>query len=635
MNQRDIITSNPRLYSDGGNHSRSGSPAAGSTTTLRPRNKRLLSTAPEQELVSTSGTSTPSGSRGVSPMPKQHLSRTASAPNDTGRSSNTGLVAPAWGRGGNGRASPVGGFGDLLQSGWSSSWSTLQTYANSVLGGDLETANAASGAGNRTRRHRRKASSNVSQSPTTWGPEGLPKKKNPGIGEGSKAERDAELKRRKKQSILEGHEGMVNGGLDINGRYKRRTSLEDTRTNEVEEDALVYIHLVKPQDTLAGVVLKYNCPSAIFKKANGLWSNDAIHIRKHVFLPVDACAIKGKPCEPPSDSQGVDLLAPTPGMEEAPDMNGGTWPTFNSKKETSAEHLNNEDEAPWIHVRWVLLDSSPSANPVEIARMPRKTLGYFPPRRRKSQTTISTISTPRGSSDVPRSSAEQSGSPSSTPQRRTSVLGPRPSSGSYFPPAGIPIRTGRPRRESTSEAAERLGWMRGPGGVGTLTGKNVRMPGPAQDGLNAFAKKHMPGLAMDGLPSSSVLGSETAQFGFSGEELSNIAEAPFGSASRSGTATPSGLGLENAAAAVEGFFRRIATKVPTTPMLGGAVGSLDSGGDLIELLDGAGSDDGRGFELSPGSSRAASVLGGTGREDLESLIRGRNVSGSAKAKKSD
>jgi hypothetical protein len=196
----------------------------------------------------------------------------------------------------------------------------------------------------------------------------------------------------------------------------------------------------------------------------------------------------------------------------------------------------------------------------------------------------------------------------------------------------------RPRRESVSEAADRLGWMRGPGGVGTM-GKNVRRPGPAQDGLNSWAKKHIPGLAIDSLPSTSILGGESAHFGF-GEELGNIAEGGFaGGTGGTGATTPSGgsnngLGLENAAAAIEGWVRRLAVKAPGTPKMGGSRGVEAL--DLIELLDGAGSDDGRGFELSSGSLRVPiSSVGGSGRDDLEGLARGRATTPGAKGGKSD
>jgi hypothetical protein len=169
-------------------------------------------------------------------------------------------------------------------------------------------------------------------------------------------------------------------------------------------------------------------------------------------------------------------------------------------------------------------------------------------------------------------------------------------------------------------------------------GKNVRKPGPAQDGLNSWAKKHIPGLAIDSLPSTAILGGDSAHFGF-GDELGSIAEGGFtGGAGGTGALTPSGggnngLGLENAAAAIEGWVRRLAIKTPGTPKMGGSRSVEQT--DLIELLDGAGSDDGRGFELNPGSLRVPlSGIGGSRRDDLDGLARGRATAG-AKGGKSD
>jgi hypothetical protein len=623
MNQAAVIPSipNPRLFSsDADATSKSGE------SSIRPRNRRLIST--EQELVSTSATSTPGGSRAVSPIPSKHPLRneTLDGNNRTARPVG-GLVVP-----GNkgGRSSPQR-FGGLWEGGWTNSWTTLQGLASSVLSVDTDgEGEGTSNIGSPPRRGKKKES---------WGPTGLPKKGEDAIGVGSAAEREAAVRARRMRGVLEGRDEDLNVQKDISGNYKRRTSAEENRPGSADEgieDALVYIHQVQPQDTLAGVILKYNCQPAVFRKANRFWPNDSIQTRKVVVIPVDASTIRGRPCEPPTSGyQEADLLAPTPLVEEPSSPNGLWSGESSSQNDMSAERTELEDH-PWTHVRWVLIEYSPSSKPVEIARMPRKTLGYFPPRRRKSQNTISTVSTPRGSFEVPfaaQSSPGNIGSTSSTPSRRSSNLGPHPSqilSGSYFPPA---TSSTRPRRGSVGEAADRLGWMRGPGGVGTL-GKNVRKPGPGQDGLNAWAKKHMPGLTIDSLPSTSLIGGESAHFGFS-DELASIAEGPAHTAG-SRSATPSnigqGLGIENAAAAIEGWVRRLAVKVPGTPKLGG---SRIEASDLIELLDGAGSDDGRGFEPLPGSMRTSTQeLNNIGREDLEGVTKGKPAA-SAKGGKND
>ncbi|EKD19775.1 uncharacterized protein L3040_001880 [Drepanopeziza brunnea f. sp. 'multigermtubi'] len=602
---------------------------------IRPRNRRLIST--EQELVSTSATSTPGGSRAASPIPSKYPSRSVSKSGQrNGQPVGGRLAPPQEGRGGLGRSSsPLGFGGGVWEGGWMGSWTKLQGIANSVLSaveGDSDSdVNGSSSRG--------KTGLGKVRAPSKWGPSSSAERKDGGIGMGSTDEREAALIQRKRAGVLEGRdEDRIK---DMSGNYKRRTSTEEQRPAVDEDDqALVYIHHVQEQDTLQGVILRYNCRPDVFRKANRFWPNDSIQIRKTVILPVDACTVKGRPCDPPnseSPPQGVDLLDPTAGLEEAAASNGSPWPGGSNGK--SAD-VPEESENPWVHVRWVLIDSSPNSKPVEIARMPRKTLGYFPPRRRKSQVVFySDITTPRGSSEFPRLSQSpsngQTASTTSTPSRRTSNQGPRPSQsisstsvtsiGSYFPPL-VPNSSTRPRRESVGEAADRLGWMRGPGGVGTF-GKNVRRPGPGNDGLNSWARKHIPGLSIEDMPSSFVPGDSVAHFGFK-DELASIAESSRNNpgSSSSGLVGTSGsgqnLGLETAAAAIEGWVRRMASATPGTPM-GGPRSTPEP--DLIELLDGTGSDDGRGFEISPGRVRSGTPIGmGTGRDDMDALVRGAN-----------
>ncbi|TVY42096.1 Uncharacterized protein LOCC1_G003881 [Lachnellula occidentalis] len=613
-------TPNPR--SESVSRTRDG-PASSS---IRPRNRRL-GTLEDQELSTTSATSTPSGSRAVSPIPAKHPSRSNTGTLGNGRTVGGRLAPDIVGRNGPQRrsTSPASGI-------WNTSWmsSTFQQVASSVLGsvaGD-EDPNARYGTIWGTTKRTAPAKE--------WGPSQAAAKENKdgGIGTGSTSEREAAVRAKKMKRILEGKD-EDHTAVDTSGNYKRRISSDEQRPGSAQGDghALVYVHHIQPQDTFAGIVLRYNCPREVVRKSNGLW-NDSLSSRKTLLLPVDACAVKGRPCEPPSAGfHGVDLLAPTPGIEETPPLsNGSTWP--GSQTETSAER--SEDGDLPSHVRWVLIGSSPSSKPIEIARMPRKSLSYFPPRRRNSQTTLSSVSTPRASLDmaglsqtISQTSTDPIGSPSSTPSRRVSSLGLRPSNaigstgsiGSYFPPPAPSARPRRERRESVGEAADRLGWMKGPGGVGTL-GKSVRMPGPAQDSFNNWTRKNLPGIAIDSLPSSSILGAEVAHFGFN-EELAAIAEGTSNDGNGvPGAATSSGAGFENAAAAVEGFFRKLAIKgVPGTPSANGRTDNAD----LIELLDGTGSDEGgRSFELSRSRSP---MPGGSLREDTEGVLRGRSAAG--------
>jgi hypothetical protein len=654
--------------------------------TARPRNPRLLS---EQELK-TQGL----GSRNASLLPAAHPSRVPSRDGrDGGNGSRTVGLRGQEGRAGG--ASPVFGRG-LWEAGWSGSWSALQGLANAVLGGEVEDKNiyntpGSVGKGKGRDMPRRKEMGNGLAAgkgvPTAWGPTGLEAP----LREPSLAKRDTAVRARKTASVLESHAG-VNGGLEIgDGKgHKRHTSDDDPRMTTFADDAgdaLVYVHHVKPSDTMSGVVLRYHCQPAVFRKANRLWPNDVLQVRKVVLLPVDACGVRGRPCEPPSDDRpSVDLLAPTPRDEEAPNLAApnaiSPWDSLTSNNTESPQP--EEDQPPWTHVRWVLLDASPSAQPTEIARLPRKTLGYFPPRR-KQAAPLSGLSTPRASIDTP-SLTTVNESPRVTPSRRLSNLREEfpalavtasihDTNNPYFPPTSMTVPPPHPatrarRTSSTSSHTLAQHWMRGPGGVGTMA-PNVRKPGPAQDGFNAWAAKHLPGLALGDLPSSAAGGGAgRLEFGFRGElpdlnegsfgglniglntalgSLDDLGRVPVqdsGQGSGSGSGVTASASIEAAAAAVESWMRRLATKAPGTPkILGGSgmgTGREEEIGDLIELLDGPGSDDGRTFDgTSGGQGQPFSGIGAnkgmpapsTSRSDaVIGSVRGRYAGGISRAK---
>lgn len=457
-------------------------------------------------------------------------------------------------------------------------------------------------------------------------------------------------------SVLQSHDG-VNGGLDVSGRFKKRRSDEDLRgsaaQSEDTDEHLVYIHHVQPSDTYAGVVLRYRCREDAFRRANGLWSRDNTYIqaRKWLALPVDACEIRGRPCGGApsyhsSSSGDVDLLAPTP--EAATQVVDDPFSTRQTPEHQQTSQTFDEDR-PWTHVRWVAIDNFPA--PVEIARVPRKALGYFPPRRKKSLHTMSSLSTPRGSTDVPPSitlgsEVDHAQSPGGARSRRLSTLSAASRS--------VPGDLDNPHRPA---------WMRRPGGVGSLHG---RVRGPERDYFNSWTRKHLPGLNIESLPSMSVMGSESARFGFDdgGDDAPGIVESPFEgdgldggggnvSVSRSGGGGGvSGNGLDKAAAAVETWLRGAFAKMPApgTPVLGprgthhqGAhQGSRQVEGDLIELTD-TNSDDGRPVggggalgDLMDAGLLSSGVVGSSGRSEGDGGggVRGRGVS-SGKGKKAD
>ena len=46
-------------------------------------------------------------------------------------------------------------------------------------------------------------------------------------------------------------------------------------------------HTVMPGDSIAGLALRYRVSAAALRRANGLWTNDSIHLRKILIIPVD------------------------------------------------------------------------------------------------------------------------------------------------------------------------------------------------------------------------------------------------------------------------------------------------------------------------------------------------------------
>ena len=195
-----------------------------------------------------------------------------------------------------------------------------------------------------------------------------------------------------------------------------------------------------------------------------------------------------------------------------------------NNKETSLANIpvspsisvSSPEEPPWKHDSWVIIDGFAEA--VEIARLSRRSLGFFPPNRRKS-ISFSDFDTQSASLDLSRDNLSDR-----SPRRKDS----QSSSGSHF--------------------AHQL---QGPGGVGTL-GKDVRNPGPAQDGLNKLFASHLPNVA---------------------------SRTSFESAT-----STSSTGIDNVGGAIEGWVRKFATKAAArvqSPAPGGRSGI----GDLIELTD--------------------------------------------------
>ncbi|WEW59336.1 hypothetical protein PRK78_004806 [Emydomyces testavorans] len=580
---------------------RSSSTTLGAASTVRPRNRRLISSVEDGEddagspgkgsvtrqarlSSAPSGTVTPGfsnlrnatsssySSRTPSPVPRRQVSRIQPGWSDSVRS-NGRRADGDWSNPQNKRSA---GFAtDLLQS----SWSSIQELASAVVGADNSQPKKASSLNGYRRREPSDPNSFASAQdegrrrprlPSAWGPtvpqqtQALP---------GSKEGRQAIIQSKKRELLLQ-----ANGDAlpDSQGNYKRRTSLDNLYSSSglpVEQDdgdTLVYIHKVHPNDSLTGVSIRYGCPLPVLRKANGFWPSDSIQSRKVVVLPVASCTLKGRriPSNQGSDqlrrersafgeslsdnSSLVPDIYPTNSFGHGEHSSGLDDPVSSSIPEKESSHASL-----WTHESWVQADGLSS--PVELGRVPKRTMGFFPRARRKSQANSETG--PDLDAFRYQDRARRDLSPSPAPRFRDQSRSNSNSSSS-------------PRHHQHHRSII----LSGPGGVGTLD-RNVTGPGPAPDKLNAFVKTHLPNLVIPPPPPQTTVSSIALCDRISFDSTSTI------------HSNHSTGGLENIGGAIEGWFRKVATKAKAglseLQQPGQPHGHLGIGGsgDLIELDD--------------------------------------------------
>ncbi|KAG6827342.1 hypothetical protein H0H92_012163 [Tricholoma furcatifolium] len=111
----------------------------------------------------------------------------------------------------------------------------------------------------------------------------------------------------------------------------------------------VLIHKVTSGDSLAGVSLKYGITLAELRRANHLWTSDSIHLRTHLYVPVDkATRLKPTPVD--------NLLSITPEEE----VSGSTYTLPTSDEENNPQLVQ-------------------PSNAETIRRVPASHLSFFPP----------------------------------------------------------------------------------------------------------------------------------------------------------------------------------------------------------------------------------------------------------------
>ncbi|KAF2452777.1 hypothetical protein BDY21DRAFT_424935 [Lineolata rhizophorae] len=463
-----------------------------------------------------------------------------------------------------------------------------------------------------------------------------------GVGGGSTREREEMVRARKRADLLAGAvRDEVSEATDKAGRYKRRnsdllrpddlvgsglssSSVPPDVTRAAAEgdggggDALVYVHHVKRGDTMAGVCIRYGCNQTVLRKANRMWPNDTVQVRRTLVIPVDACTVKGRRVDGPHEHRGPEkkalddngdvammaqeeedlLLAGGAGAEPSPSSPprrpttngwhkgaaGSSSAPQDARPRSSSSMATNttaaaDPDPPWKHDSWVLLpadeppvaaDAPSSSSPpplTEIARMPRRALGFFPtPARRKSASRASVsleessaASTPAPSSslDLPRASLASdsaAASPTSSPLQRAQHHQHKHSH-STLSRASSSASSAAAATAATAHLSARL---HGPGGVGTM-GRNVRGPGPqGPDKFSRMLARHLPSVE----PPPGVEAFTPWWTGAGG-----AAALEGGGAAAAGPGPAAGVGvagalaeLETLGGAVEGWVRRVVAR---------------------------------------------------------------------------
>ncbi|EXJ90375.1 hypothetical protein A1O1_03476 [Capronia coronata CBS 617.96] len=572
-----------------------------STSNLRPRASRLISyveddTAIEATAVSTSSLSTPPRfpSRGVSPNTTGNRAKSTEGKREGARTKIPHIRSPS--------DIPKTTAGAGNQGLWEP-WSSLQELASTLLGDVPGSSKDKPDRPFKTpvwmKQDRRNG---PKPPPPKWGPSSNPPTVTAAdAAQGALEERQALVQAKRREALLL---ASTTESRDGSGRYKRRDSnaglspTNPTAHNDLDADALVYLHKVQKEDTLAGVIIKYNCQTEAFRKVNRFWPNDNIQTRSHVVIPLEGCSVRGRKVDSPYLSKelfdsgfGLDQSSsqtnpnPSPSLSQpgsSTAVSGTQTPLQSNPTNPTSLITSMSEETEFRHDSWVMLPNFKEA--VEIVRVPRRALGYFPRPRRKSNATFTDAST----SSTPKTSFDMLRHPPSHAAQTTASLNNSP-----VRPPGISSRVNSAsssrHRSSSTAGGSFADALRGPGGVGSLRGlrTEVARPGPADDPLNRNFAQYLPDLLPPAQESTTP-----PRHGFSLRLPTPHITTPRASTDsmRSTRSNSNSSGLGDVGGAIEGWMRK---------MTGGKRdrgAAVDKMGDLIELEtnteDGPGSSSG-------------------------------------------
>ncbi|KAI5889183.1 uncharacterized protein SCHCODRAFT_02509637 [Schizophyllum commune H4-8] len=263
--------------------------------------------------------------------------------------------------------------------------------------------------------------------------------------------------------------------------------LGTTLREEIEVDAnekLVLVHEVQPKDSLASVSIKYGIAMNDLRRANSMWANDSIHLRKVLYIPIDKASRLPKSCDIPSDdnpSRSNPELSITPADGPIPDIPGHAtlrriptsrlsyFPPQSPSSLSPRTSLDSSFPQPLQrHARSSTTPASTSSSPPTMASL----LNAFPIRL-SFESTTSTSTTDSEEhvelTDVKRSHRKKSSATLRYNARAGLSDAPQLSNGHALPQAGLPVPAPAPtpaslvgspgRRVRTSQMEPEPGMM--------------------------------------------------------------------------------------------------------------------------------------------------------------------------------
>eukprot|EP01133_Synstelium_polycarpum_P014176 gene14176-16712_t len=108
--------------------------------------------------------------------------------------------------------------------------------------------------------------------------------------------------------------------------------------NKLATDFRFVTHMLTPQDTLAGLALKYGSKVADIKRVNKIWTQDSLFLRKSLMIPIE----KNEDCDEGSSSSSS--LASSSGV--SPSSSSSSSSSGNNSFNTSNSLL---DSNPFNH----------------------------------------------------------------------------------------------------------------------------------------------------------------------------------------------------------------------------------------------------------------------------------------------